>query len=56
MEQMSDATRARIHQDIARHFAGLALVRAYFAEHPGATLEEAHGAVVRQAQEQEDQS
>jgi hypothetical protein len=53
---MTDATRARIHQDIARHFAGLALIRAYFAQHPNATLEEAHAAVVRQAQESEKQS
>lgn len=53
---MTDADRARIHEEIVRHFAGLALVRAYFAEHPDATLEEAHAAVVRQAQEQEKQA
>ncbi len=55
MEPMTDLTRERIHQDIARHFVGLALVRAYFAEHPKATLEEAYAAVVRQAQKQEKQ-
>ena len=53
---MTDATRARIHEDIARHFAGLALVRAHFAEYPDATLEEAYAAVVRQAHEKEKQS
>lgn len=53
---MTDTIRARILLDIARHFAGLALVRAYFAEHPDSTLEEAHAATVRHAQAQEKQA